>query len=158
MASFDSETFIVELSALTDLADVLVEVAVAPGSWVNVEPDVDNSLRADVPGLFAWFSARGSQVPIGTFVAGSDRDAPSIGLDHSTGRGAGDRLSTAGVAVPSGWLLRQDHPKRGLIWELDTLGSLDGTVVAEFLVAATGLFCPLFSGGRFRVAVHTPHV
>ncbi|MDG2428193.1 MAG: hypothetical protein P8M16_07165 [Acidimicrobiales bacterium] len=156
MASFDSETFIVELSDLTDLADVLLEVALAPGSWVNVEPDVDESLRADVPGLFAWFSARGSQVPVGTFVAGSDRDAPSVGLDHSTGRGAGGRLSDAGVVAPSGWLLRQDHPKRGLIWEFASQSSLDGAMLAEFLVAATGLFCPLLSGGRFRVAVHTP--
>lgn len=156
MASFDTETFLVDSTDSTDLVDVLVEVAGSPGSWVNVEPDVDESLRADVPGLFAWFSARGSQVPVATFVAGSARDVPSVGLDHNTGRGAGDRLRDAGVVAPDGWSLRQDNPKRGLIWESGSLDVPTGPSLAVFLMEATALFCSLPTEGRFRVSVHTP--
>ncbi len=156
MASFDTESFLVAAADPVDLADVLVEVAGRPGSWVNVEPDVDDGLRADVPGLFAWFSARGSQVPVGTFVAGSDRDAPSVGLDHSTGRGAGNRLRDAGVTAPDGWSLRQDNPKRGLIWESVVPGPPNGASLAVFLMEATALFCPLPTDGRFRVSVNQP--
>ena len=92
MASFDTETFLVDATDPGGLVEVLDEVAGAPGAWVNVEPDVDDSLRTEVSGLFAWFSARGAQVPVGTFVAGTSRDVPSIGVDHGSGRGAGDRL------------------------------------------------------------------
>ena len=156
MASFDTETFLVDSTDPTDLVDVLAEVASSPGSWINVEPDVDDSLRADVPGLFAWFSARGPQVPVATFVAGSGRDVPSVGLDHNTGRGAGDRLRDAGVIAPEGWSLRQDNPKRGLIWESGSLDVPTGPSLAVFLMEATALFCPLPTEGRFRVLVHTP--
>lgn len=161
MASFDTETFLIDASNLDDLVEVLEEVAGAPGAWVNVEPDVDDSLRAEVSGLFAWFSARGAQVPVGTFVAGSSRDVPSIGLDHGSGRGAGDRLHEAGLSAPDGWLLRQDHPKRGLVWEaryeeLRMAGLTGHGPLAQFLMEATALFCPLPTDGRFRVGVHTP--
>ena len=161
MASFDTETFLVNATDPGGLVEVLDEVAGAPGAWVNVEPDVDDSLRTEVSGLFAWFSARGAQVPVGTFVAGTSRDVPSIGVDHGSGRGAGDRLRAGGLSAPAGWLLRQDHPKRGLVWEAQhqepRLADQTGhEPLAQFLMEATALFCPLPTDGRFRISVHTP--
>ncbi len=161
MASFDTETFLVDATDPGGLVEVLDEVAGAPGAWVNVEPDVDDSLRTEVSGLFAWFSARGAQVPVGTFVAGTSRDVPSIGVDHGSGRGASDRLREAGLSAPDGWLLRQDHPKRGLVWEAQHQEPrlIDQTglgPLAQFLMEATVLFCPLPTDGRFRISVHTP--
>ena len=161
MASFDTETFLIDAADPDDLVEVLDEVAEAAGAWVNVEPDVDDALRTHVSGLFAWFSARGTQVPVGTFVAGTGRDVPSIGVDHGSGRGAGDRLREAGLSAPDGWSLRQDHPKRGLVWEASHEQSrlTDSTghgPLAQFLMEATVLFCPLPTDGRFRISVHTP--
>ena len=161
MASFDTETFLVDATDPGGLVEVLDEVAGAPGAWVNVEPDVDDSLRTEVSGLFAWFSARGAQVPVGTFVAGTSRDVPSIGVDHGSGRGAGDRLREAGLSAPDGWLLRQDHPKRGLVWEVPhqeprLVDPTGNGPLAQFLMEATALFCPLPTDGRFRISVHTP--
>ena len=156
MASFLSESFLVAGGDPADLVGALAEVAGAPGSWVNVEPDVDDSAKDDVPGIFQWFSARGPQVPVGTFVAGSDRDRPSIGLDHGTGRGAGDRLGAAGITLAEPWLLRQDNPKRGLVWEYVAAGAPPAGPVVDLLLQGTALFCPLPTDGRFRVAVHTP--
>ena len=158
VASFDSENFLVAADDHGDLVNALVEVADRPGSWLNVEPDVDDSLRSDVSGLFNWFSARGSQVPVGTLVAAAGRQPASVGIDHGAGRGAGDHLKEAGVATPAGWELRQDHPKRGLVWErtgTPTAG-FDGDAVAVLILEATSLLCPLPVEGRWRVGVHTP--
>ncbi len=161
MASFDTETFIIDSADPDDLVEVLDEAAGTPGAWVNVEPDIDDALRDEVSGLFAWFSAKGAQVPVGTFVAGTGRDVPSIGVDHGYGRGAGDRLREANLSAPGGWLLRQDHPKRGLVWEAprEEPGLADPIghgPLAQFLMEATSLFCPLPTDGRFRISVHTP--
>ena len=109
-------------------------------------------------GLFSWFSARGSQVPVGTLVAASPRNPASIGIDHGSGRGAGDRLAAAGLGAPTGWVLRQDHPKRGLVWEwaAGSEASMDAAAVARLLMEATALLCSLPVPGRWRVGVHTP--
>jgi hypothetical protein len=158
VASFESENFLVAAADPADLVEALGEVAARPGSWLNVEPDVDDSLRADVSGLFAWFSARGAEVPVGTLVAGSTRDPASVGIDHGAGRGAGDRLAAASIGTPPGWSLRQDHPKRGLVWEwaAGSEASMDAAAVARLLMEATALLCPLPVPGRWRVGVHTP--
>ncbi len=39
----------------------------------------------------------------------------TIGLMHPTGHKAVARLAEAGVAVPDGWVVRQDHARRGLL-------------------------------------------
>ena len=146
------------LSVDGDRSEPLVDAVtgvVADSGWVNVEPVVDDYQRSDVPGIFAWFSARGPQVPVGTFVAGSDRSPASVGIEHGTGRDAGDRLNEAGVAAPGVWLLRQDHPKRGLVWEIHS-GDVDAEVVVDLLLRATALLCPLPHQGRWSVAVSRP--
>jgi hypothetical protein len=158
VASFESENFLVAADDSADLVEALLEVARQPGSWLNIEPDVQDSLRADVSGLFSWFSARGAQVPVGTLVAASPRNPASIGIDHGSGRGAGDRLAAAGIGSPSGWVLRQDHPKRGLVWESPTGpgNAQDAAAVASLFMEATELFCQLQVPGRWRVGIHTP--
>jgi hypothetical protein len=94
-------------------------------------------------------------VPVGTFVPGNDRDPASVGLDHGTGRGAGDRLVAAGVAAPADWVLRQDHPKHGLVWELDPR-NVDATAVARLLLEGTAFLCPLPTEGQWTATVNRP--
>jgi len=158
VASFESENFFVAADDPSDLVEALLEVAGKPGSWLNIEPDVQDSLRADVSGLFSWFSARGAQVPVGTLVAATSRNTASIGIDHGSGRGAGDRLVAAGIRSPPGWALRQDHPKRGLIWESPAGpgDATDAANVARLFMEATELLCQLEVPGRWRVGIHTP--
>lgn len=158
VASFESENFLVAADDPADMVEGLLEVAGQPGSWLNIEPDVQDSLRADVSGLFSWFSARGSQVPVGTLVAASPRSPASIGIDHGSGRGAGDRLTAAGIGPPPGWVLRQDHPKRGLVWESPAGPGTpaEAAAVARLFMEATELFCQLQVPGRWRVGIHTP--
>ena len=154
MARFSTEVLHVRAD---DKADLVAAIAAAAGGdgWVNVEPQVDDDQRIEVPGIFAWFSARGPQVPVGTFVPGNDRDPASVGLDHGTGRGAGDRLVAAGVAAPADWVLRQDHPKHGLVWDLDPR-NVDATAVARLLLEGTAFLCPLPTEGQWTATVNRP--
>ena len=153
-ARYETEILSVDGDRPEPLVDA-VAAGAAGGGWVNIEPMVDDGQRSDVPGIFAWFSARGPQVPVGTFVAGSDRSPASVGIEHGTGRDAGDRLNEAGVGAPVAWLPRQDHPKRGLVWEVHS-GDLDAEVVVDLLLRATALLCPLPHEGRWSAAVSRP--
>ena len=153
-ARYETEILSVYGDRPESLVDAVAALA-AGGGWLNIEPVVDDEQRSDVPGIFAWFSARGPQVPVGTFVAGSARPPPSVGIEHGIGRDAGDRLNEGGVGAPGAWLLRQDHPKRGLVWEVHS-GDLDAEAVVDLLLRATALLCPLPHEGQWSAEVSRP--
>ena len=99
-ARYETEVLKVDIYQQEPLIEAVAAVA-ATGGWVNVEPVVDDEHRNDVPGIFTWFSARGPQVPVGTFVAGSKRSAASVGIEHGIGRNAADWLEAAGLVAPA---------------------------------------------------------
>lgn len=95
-------------------------VAGSRGGWINFHPRIDED--TEVPqesSLFGIFSASGPAVPICTWMPGKSRgerrEAVSIGVQHATGPRAVARLGSAGIEVPAGWRVRQDHPRRGLV-------------------------------------------
>tara|TARA_B100000686_G_C16476738_1_gene804998 strand:+ start:17 stop:490 length:474 start_codon:yes stop_codon:yes gene_type:complete len=133
-----------------------IETAISKGGWINVEPIVDDTRRSHNSGIFAWFSARGPEVPIGTFVAPVGRYPASIGVEHGAGRDAVGYLTKAGIAIPESWILRQDHPKRGLVWEISSAELIVATSVAELLLAMTEYFCLLPTEGQWKVAFCNP--
>ena len=147
---YTTELFRVEAGASGLLVEVVAELAA--GGWVNIEPAVDDEERADVPGIFSWFSARGPQVPIGTFVAGSDRSPASVGIEHGFGRRASTRLTECQIVVPKTWVCRQDHPKRGLVWELNP-HEVDAESVVDVLLKATENLCPLSTDGQWTAVI-----
>ncbi|MCH2623537.1 MAG: hypothetical protein MKZ66_09870, partial [Acidimicrobiales bacterium] len=61
-ARYETEILSVDGDRPEPLVDAVAAVA-AGGGCVNIEPVVDDEQRSDVPGIFAWFSARGPQVP-----------------------------------------------------------------------------------------------
>lgn len=107
--------------------------------WVNIEPVVRDQDRNEPPGIFSWFSARGPKVPMGTFVPGSATEKASVGLSHGVGRTALERLTEAGVVAPVGWIPRQDHPKRGLVWEIHGDRVVVDAVVGHLLEGTVAL-------------------
>ncbi|MBC8194424.1 MAG: hypothetical protein ISR43_00220 [Acidimicrobiia bacterium] len=155
MASYSTEVFQVEAMEHAALTAAIRSVSSSNGAWVNVEPVVDDSDRIEVPGIFAWFSARGPQVPVGTFHSGGPEMPASVGLDHGTGRGAGDRLTAGGVDAPKGWVLKQDHPKTGLVWELHPQ-NVDAEAVATLLLEGTAFLCPLQVEGFWTATLNRP--
>ncbi|MBT4186914.1 MAG: hypothetical protein HOE14_06845 [Gemmatimonadales bacterium] len=155
MASYSTEVFQVSAGEHADLTASIRTALSSSGAWVNIEPVVDDSARIEVPGIFAWFSARGPQVPVGTFhSAGPDMPA-SVGLDHGTGRDAGDRLTAGGVEAPGDWVLKQDHPKTGLVWELHPQ-RVDAEAVVTLLLEGTSLLCPLAVEGWWTATLNRP--
>ena len=155
MASYSTEVFHVQAGDHAELVAAIGSAMSGANAWVNVEPVVDDSQRIEVPGIFAWFSARGPQEPVGTFVYSGPDVAASVGLDHGTGRGAGDRLTAGGVEAPAAWVLKQDHSKTGLVWELHPEG-VDAGAVVRLLLEGTSLLCPIPVEGRWTATLNRP--
>jgi hypothetical protein len=116
-----------------DLGPALIrmaELTEREEGWINFEPAVDtDDLPPPRTGLAGLITGRGPDVPVATWTpgvrpgleAGSARRArgrpepPSIGIHHGAGPGARARLVAAGHPVPEGWVVLQDHSKRGLV-------------------------------------------
>lgn len=105
--------------------------------------------------MFTWFTARGPKVPVGTFVPGSEREPASVGLSHGAGRDAGERLADAGVVAPVDWAARQDHPKRGMVWEVHPQ-RVDAEAVVRLLLEGTIVLATVPTTGGWVATVHRP--
>lgn len=144
-----------------DLAPVVArmdELAAAAAGWVNVQPGVapEDVPRADA-GLFAVFSGRGPVVPVATWTAPSPRrrgppEPEQAGIQHPAGARAAARLADAGLAVPAGWRVVQDHPRRGLVVAIPP-GAPHGAVL-DWLLRATAELSAVPVTGRWRATVH----
>ena len=129
-------------SAPTELLGVLEELGRARDGWVNIqaveaEEDAPDASPARA-GFFAFVSARGPRIPVGTWVPGSEgkRDEPdSVGIQHAAGPKAFRRLLEAGVKPPEGASMLSDHPRRGLVLTLPH--GTPPSVVLDWLFAAS---------------------
>jgi hypothetical protein len=131
-------------------------VAGGRGGWINFHPRIDED--TEVPpesSLFGIFSASGPAVPICTWMPGKwrgeRREPVSIGVQHATGPRAVARLGSAGVEVPTGWRVRQDHPRRGLVIMVPAEQDHDSTL-SWLLRAGTALSAVPLTG-LWRAAV-----
>ena len=106
--------------------------------WLNLQPWVEDEDRPPTSPLGRMFSARGPEVPLATWIPehrrGRSEIRATIGISHPTGRFAVRRLTDSGVEVPASWTVRQDHVRRGLVFELP--GGVGAEEVLRFLLAA----------------------
>ena len=115
--------------------------------WFNIEPDVDQ--RSVHTGSIFWkaFSSRGPRIPQFTWTSATDRKGnfqPSeIGLTHPTGIAVLDRIKSFQINVPNEWQLIQDHPKRGIVFQLPA------TYVSEEVVMFATSVIPVVSPFEF---------
>jgi len=145
---------------VSEVADVLANLRAAGGGWVNLLPGIDER-AADVEqptGLFAFFGSRTPPVTMATLMpARKDRrdgEGVTVGLMHPTGTKAVARLAEVGVAVPEGWVVRQDHVRRGLV--LRTPARAGEADVVEWCVRAGTALCRAEMTGRWRAVVYLP--
>lgn len=125
--------------------------------WMNVQPVVADEDRPPESAVFKLFTAKGPAIPLGTWVPGHhhrDKWQPaSVGLQHAGGRDASKLLEERGVTEPEGWNRRQDHIKRGLVYELPE--GQDPKVAVEFLVDAMAQLVAFPLSGRWLAIVMT---
>ena len=97
------------------------------------------------------FSSLGPAIPLATWVPprrrGRSTVLGTVGIAHATGRFAVRRLAERGVEVPTAWAVRQDHTRRGLVFELpDGAGTTD---ILRFLLAAMEVLSGVETDGRW---------
>lgn len=95
------------------------EMTAAQRGWITLQPGVRPEDAPPPRSLFgALFSGTGPPVPVCTWVAPEAAQKPphaELGILHQAGPKAVRTLTEAGVAVPDGWVVLADHPRRGLV-------------------------------------------
>jgi hypothetical protein len=146
-----------------DVAAVAYELRAlrsAGGGWINLMPGIDEDASDVHPraGLFAFFGNNAAPVTMTTVVPPkldrSDTEGLAVGIMHPTGGHAVERLAEAGVQVPDGWVVRQDHARRGLLLRTPVPVAEDDVV--EWSVRAGTALCRAEMTGRWRAVVYLP--
>ena len=132
----------------------------AGSGWVNLMPGIDEDASDVHPraGLFAFFGNNAAPVTMTTVmppkVDRSDTEGLTVGIMHPTGGHAVERLAEAGVLVPDGWVVRQDHARRGLL--LRTPVPVAEAEVVEWCIRAGTALCRAEMTGRWQAVVCLP--
>jgi hypothetical protein len=142
------------------VVDALAELRNAGAGWINLLPGIDEDVvDIDPPtGLFAFFGNRAPPVSMATVMPARpdrrDREGMTVGLMHPTGAKAVARLAEVGIALPWGWVVRQDHVRRGLV--VRTPVEVDEAAVVAWCVRAGTALCRAEMTGRWRAVVYLP--
>ncbi|MGY6501722.1 MAG: hypothetical protein ACXIVQ_12645 [Acidimicrobiales bacterium] len=143
---------------LGPLAAEIRRLTAAGRGWINVasaEGDLDLLVSTQsVPGMiFGRVGGRGPANPKITWTAPQTRrrtvEPAALGIEHPAGSKARDQLASAGLPVPPGWPVLQDHALRGLVvvppddsdpadvmaWAIDAATILAGTDLGADWVA-----------------------
>jgi len=130
----------------------------AGAGWVNFEPAVDlDDVAAAGSGTFAIFSGRGAVVPLGTWTPAQSprrgRTEPAmLGLQHPAGAKARPLLAKHGHPVPDGWVVVQDHVRKGLVVALpETVAAAEALT---WLVRAARLLSTIPLSGGWRATIY----
>jgi hypothetical protein len=129
--------------------------------WLNIEPIVgeeamDAIREGAAPAIVRVFSGRGGKIPFGTFVPGDHRKGGmgQVGLEHSAGPRALQQLREAGIVLPAGWRMRQDHGKRGIVCDVPR-DEAPATIVRWILDASLQL-CEIDLTGWWTAVISLP--
>ncbi len=141
------------------LREELAVIIAAGDGWLNVGPIVaDEDLPPAPSTVSRWFSAKGPAVPMATFVAGREGSVHTVGLSHGLGRKVAAELAAAGVRLPDGTKVRQDHPKRGLVAEVPAVSAVATTagldLVARFLLDGAAMVSSVPTGDAWRAEIY----
>jgi hypothetical protein len=142
------------------VASALSQLRAAGSGWVNLQPGIDeDAVDVDPPaGLFAFFGNRVPPVTMATIMPPKrdrrENEGMTVGLMHPTGAKAVARLAEVGVTVPDGWVVRQDHVRRGLVLRTP-VGAGESDVVTWCVRAGTAL-CRADMTGQWRAVVYLP--
>ena len=139
----------------------VAEVIERGEGWLNIEPIVgevamDEIRRSAPPAIVRVFSGRGGKIPFGTFVPGDHRKDKSgqVGLEHSAGPRGLQQLRDAGIVLPAGWRMRQDHGKRGIVCDVPRDES--PAVIVRWILDASMRLCEIDLTGWWTAVINLP--
>jgi hypothetical protein len=143
------------------VAAYLQTLCEAGDGWINLLPGVEleDEDRPTAPtGLFGLFGNKEPPVTMGTLMPPKPTrrayDGVTIGLMHPSGSKSARRLADAGVPVPDGWVVRQDHARRGLV--VRTAIDAPAAAVVGWAVRAGITLCHEDMTGRWQAVVYLP--
>ncbi len=105
----------------TGVVRAMDELSEAHDGWINLHPGVRPEDEPAPQGGLSTMLLAGAvhDVPVCTWVAGAvtrqGLQPDSVGVQRAAGTRVRSRITAAGVPVPEGWRLAQDHPRRGLV-------------------------------------------
>ena len=142
------------------VADSLRQLRDAGGGWINLLPGIDEEASDVQPraGLFAFFGNQAAPVTMTTVMPPRKErrgtEGVTVGVMHPTGGKAVARLAEAGVTLPDGWQVRQDHARRGLLVRTPVAVSEDDVI--DWSVRAGTALCRAEMTGRWQAVVYLP--
>jgi len=157
----DKDEFEFTPPAFERVTGYLHHLTEAGQGWINLMPgvEVEEEDRMAAPsGLFGFFGSRQPPVTMCTLMPARPvrraTEGVTVGLLHPTGSKAVARLAAAGVSVPAGWLVRQDHARRGLVVRA-AHGAREVDIIGWSLQAGRAL-CREEMTGRWQAVVYLP--
>ena len=143
--------------ALDEVAATMADMAETGTGWVNFEPAVDVDDAPAESGTFSLFSGRGPSVPLATWTPGSTsrrgrREPAMLGLQHPAGSKAKPLLAERGHPVPEGWVVVQDHVRKGLVVSIPA--SVTPHEALDWVLEAGRRLSTVPLTGRWRAAIY----
>ncbi len=133
--------------------------AARQGSWINLEPIIDEAIDQPVKtrrGVSGWFSAKGSDLPFVTLMApdhrGRSPNPASLGLTHGAGPKVKAQLEELGYPIPSTWRTIEDNPRRGLVCLLPD--DQDAAALVKTALTMAVALCPMELDGWWSAVRH----
>jgi len=144
---------------LTRLLEVVAWLSAHRDGWLNLLPGVEAAPEPpEAPGPFAIFGSATPPVSMCTWMPpGRGRHAieeVTVGIMHARGIRVVPELAQAGLAVPPGWRVVGDHPRRGLVVRVPAVAR-DAEVLSWALAAGSQL-CGMAVTGSWQAEVYQP--
>ncbi|HPB45042.1 MAG TPA: hypothetical protein PLP95_04235, partial [Microthrixaceae bacterium] len=131
-----------------ELVAIFEELQSTGSGWLNIVPELPEGTEVPAtPNSLAIFSRRGPVVPLATWTT---TEPTELGLLHGTSQRARFALADTVAAIPDGWRVLADHPRKGLV--VVPGAGLGHRVVARWLLDALTVLCLPPHTGRFVVA------
>jgi hypothetical protein len=140
-----------------ELLAQMAKISSTRTGWINVEPVIEEEHEPPGPGPFAFLGGSTHKVPIvtwmpGKLLANGTPKPTTVGLQHATGPRLALKLRDVGLALPEGWRITQDHPRRGLVAMVPA--DADDAVVMDWLLRSATFASMVPTTGRWMASVH----
>ena len=161
MTRRQTETFEFTPPDVSRVAAYLDTLGEANDGWINLLPGIEDREDDPVASRSAFsliFGAKQPPVTMGTLMPPKPNraqfDGVTIGLLHPAGARAVRQLAELGVTVPDGWVVRQDHTRRGILIRTPVRSA--ATEIVSWTVRAGTALCREEMTGQWQAVVYLP--